>query len=56
VEEVRDERTLTGAARFAEAETRWATFCAKSLKCHTNEVYTWLTNTDRKARMKAVGL
>ena len=56
VSEVQDEmRSAKGFNRFAEAETRWATFCANKLRCDVEQVQSWLKHSDVNARMSLAG-
>jgi hypothetical protein len=59
VSEVQDEMRSgaygKGFNRFAEAETRWATFCANKLRCDVEQVQSWLKHSDVNARMALAG-
>lgn len=59
VSEVQDEMRTTvsgkGFNRFTEAETRWATFCAKKLRCDVAQVQSWLKYSDATARLALAG-
>jgi hypothetical protein len=59
VSEVQDEMRSgaygKGFNRFAEAETRWAIFCANKLRCDVEQVQSWLKHSDVNARMSLAG-
>ena len=50
VSEVKDESPeYTSTQRRQEAEARWTTFAAKSLKCPESELYSWLGSSSPRA-------
>ena len=56
VSEVQDEAMSSkGGNRFVEAERRWATFCAKKLRCDLTSVQAWLKFSDVKQRLSLAG-
>ena len=55
VSEVKDERSLSGTQRMAEAERRWALSCAKQLRCDMKYVVSWLKHSDAKTRLTIAG-
>jgi hypothetical protein len=52
--EVRDEMpTITADQCVMEADNRWVTFTAKSLRCDESVVRDWLVNADQKCLLEA---